>query len=105
MKATTTSIATTIISIDDDIDSDDHGDDTTILYSINIIQLYFISLTSEYGLCLLVAEAVSWELVVGLTIHISTRRVCVVGPYIGASRLLGRGTSLSYEGIRKVSEV
>ena len=34
MKATTTSIATTIISIDDDIDSDDHGDDTIILYLI-----------------------------------------------------------------------
>jgi hypothetical protein len=46
MKATTTSIATTIIPIDDDIDSDDDGDDTkilnlikhytTILYLINI---------------------------------------------------------------------
>ena len=42
MKATITSIFTTIISIDDYIDSDDHGDDTTILYLINIIQLYFI---------------------------------------------------------------
>ena len=44
MKATTTSIATTIISIDDNIDSDDHGDDTTILYFINIgIRLVLIS--------------------------------------------------------------
>jgi hypothetical protein len=64
MKTTITSIFTTIISIDDDIDSDDHGDDTTIIYSIYIIQLYFILLTSEYGLCeyglcLLVADAVS----------------------------------------------
>jgi len=61
-----------------------------------MVQLYFILLTSEYGLCLLVAEAVSWELVVGLTIHISTRRVCVVGPYIGASRWLGRCTSRGF---------
>ena len=61
-----------------------------------IVQLYFISLTSEYGLCLLVAEAVSWELVVGLTIHISTMRVCVVGPYIGANSNLGRGSSLGF---------
>jgi hypothetical protein len=53
MKATTTSIATTtIIHIDDDIDSDEDGDDTTILYLINIIQLYFNWWTSEYGLCL-----------------------------------------------------
>ena len=42
MKATITSIFTTIFSIDDDSDSDDHGNDTTILYFINIIQLYFI---------------------------------------------------------------
>ena len=44
MKATTTSIATTIISIDDDIDSDEDGDDTTILYLIKIgIRLMLIS--------------------------------------------------------------
>ena len=33
---------TTIISIDDYIDSDDRGNDTTLIYLINIIQLYFI---------------------------------------------------------------
>ena len=45
MKATTTSIATiTIISIDNDIDSDEDGNDTTILYFINIgIWLVLIS--------------------------------------------------------------
>jgi hypothetical protein len=53
-----------------------------------MVQLYIILLTSEYGLCLLVAEAVYWELVVGLPlmkVSISIR-VCVVGPYIAASR-------------------
>ena len=44
MKATISSIFTTIISIDDNIDSDDHGDDTTILHFINIgIWLVLIS--------------------------------------------------------------
>ena len=45
MKATTTSIATTtIISIDNDIDSDEDGNDTTILHFINIgIRLVLIS--------------------------------------------------------------
>ena len=44
MKATISSIFTTIISIDDNIDSDDHGDDTTILYFINIgVRLVLIS--------------------------------------------------------------
>ena len=44
MKATITSIFTAIISIDDNIDSDEDGDDTTILYFINIgIRLVLIS--------------------------------------------------------------
>ena len=44
MKATISSIFTTIISIENDIDSDDHGNDTTILYLINIgIWLVLIS--------------------------------------------------------------
>ena len=44
MKAITTSIATTIISIDDNTESDEDGDGTTILYFINIgIRLVLIS--------------------------------------------------------------
>ena len=44
MKATITSIFTTIISIENDIDSDEDGNDTTILYFINIgIWLVLIS--------------------------------------------------------------
>ena len=93
---------TTIISIDDDIDSDDHGDDTIILYLINIIQLCFIWLTSEYGLFLISSWGCSLKVGSGTTadnsIHIqcaerSIQWVFVVASYIGTSGLIRKGSS------------
>jgi hypothetical protein len=53
----------------------------------------------EYGLCLLVADAVSWKLAVGLPLitasisNVRSDRVCVVASYIGTSGLIRKGLS------------
>ena len=87
---------TTIISIDDDIDSDDHGDDTTLIYSINIIQLYFIRLTSEFGLFLISSWGCFLKVGCGTTADNSVHFQCVEWSSI-SGRVIHRNKQVDQE--------